>query len=137
MHFALYPTIPTVSYLEIPLLYKASMGNCDFNDTDAVQMLHSFMSLTEEYLKQFYPNDHTRDAYFAMWLEEQANLMLDNIRNHYDPKNGDPVVLSNPLSDILLTRIVNNILGKLKQYENCIQAREAFDRITLKWESLQ
>ena len=137
MHFQQYGDIPMVSCMELPLLYKASMGNCEFNDSEAVQMLQGFMNFLEEYLKNFYPNQHRRDQYVVEWLSRQATLMLTNIASYYDNPNGSRVILAKPFADILLTRMINNVLARIRSYVNCDAAAETADQLEKLWNALK
>lgn len=137
MHSTLYPTIPVVSLLEIPILYKASMGNCDFDNDSAIQMLQTFMDLPEDYLKRFYPGEHVCNQYYVTWLKEQAIRLLDNIQLYDQSDIGGTVILTDPLSDMLVSRLVNNVLGRFKQYGSSAAAKEAYDELSEKWEALR
>ncbi len=136
MHFNKYNVIPTVSILEIPLLFKASVGSNAFNDDDAVTMLHNFIDILEEYLCEFYDDVHVRYDYLVKWLDEQASLMFDNIENYYD--NGEDVILQNPFSDVLLSRLANNIIGKFRNLSAYSDDADAIaEKYQQRWSSLR
>lgn len=135
MHFFKYDFIPTVSYLEIPLLYKTSVGNGSFDDDDAIKMLHNFIDVTDEYLTNFYDDNIRRTEYLVQWLDEQTALMLDNVSKYYNL--ADNVIIQEPFADLLLARIVNNILGKFKNLSvSNDAAATCYDKYSELWNSL-
>ena len=137
MHFVQYNDIPIVSCMELPLLYKASMGNSEFDDSSAIQMLQGFMDFIEEYLKNFYPNQHRRDQYVVEWLGRQAKLMLNNIASYYDNPDCSRIILAKPFTDIMLARMVNNILARIRSYETCGTAQIVADKLDELWDGLK
>ena len=135
MHFNKYNTIPVVSILEIPLLFKASVGSNAFDDDDAVAMLHNFIGILDDYLSEFYPDAHIRTNYLVRWLDEQTDLMLSNIAQYYD--GGEEVILQKPFADILLSRLINNILGKFRNLSaTCDAAGECYEKYQERWNAL-
>lgn len=135
MHLFKYDFIPAVSYLEIPLLYKTSVGNGGFNEDDAVRMLHNFIDKTEAYLKEFYPDNIRRTGYFVQWLDEQLELMLNNVANYYNLEGR--VIIQDPFADQMLARLVNNVLGKFHNLSvTSDEAAACYDKYTAKWSEL-
>ncbi|MBQ8682971.1 MAG: hypothetical protein IJ518_00460 [Clostridia bacterium] len=135
MHLLKYPFIPTVSYLEIPLLYKTSVGNGSFDDDDAVTMLHNFINMTDEYLSIFYDDNIRRTDYLVRWLDEQTALMLDNVAQYYNLEG--KVIIQEPFADLLLARLVNNILGKFRNLSSANEeAAKCCEKYTAKWSEL-
>lgn len=135
MHFRKYEFIPTVSYLEIPLLYKTSVGNGSFDNDDAVKMLHNFIDLTEDYLKVFYTDNLRRTEYLVRWLDEQAQLMLDNVSKYYCLEG--QVIIQNPFADLLLARLINNIIGRFKKLAVVsLEAEKCVEKYTRLWKDL-
>lgn len=135
MHFFKYDFIPKVSYMEIPLLYKTSVGNGSFDDDDAVRMLHNFMDLTDEYLSVFYDDSIRRTGYLVQWLDEQTELLLHNVTNYYNLEGN--VIIQAPLDDLLLSRLINNILGKFRLLSAANDhAKECFEKYSAKWTEL-
>ena len=130
MHLNKFPVIEHVSYLELPLLFKVSVGNSEFKDSDAVEMLKNFIGFTEEYLTTFYVDHIVRNRYFVEWLDEQFTLMLSNIEKYYD--QGETYILQNPFNDTLLARLMGVIIGIFDKYsvsdefaEECYKKYEA------------
>ncbi len=136
MHLYKFDRIPVVSYLELPLLFKVSVGNGVFNDDDAVSMLHNFIDYTEEYLTNFYTDNIARTEYFVDWLDKQTELMLSNVATYYDREGEDPI-LQNPFADILFSRLVNNIIGRFRALAPvCDKAGECVEKYTARWSEL-
>ena len=134
VHFC--PQLEKVSIIELPLLYKASMGNSDFKDDDAIVMLVNFIACIEEYLGKFYPNVLQRDLYLAKWLNEQIMTMFENVSNHYenDPNN---VILANPFHDALLLRIMNNVFAKFESIESSKEVTEIYAEVQKEWNAVK
>lgn len=135
MHLYKYDFIPTVSYLEIPLLYKTSVGNGSFDDDDAIKMLHNFIDVTEKYLSNFWTDNIRRTEYLVQWLDEQTALMFDNVSKYYNLEGN--VIIQEPFADLLLARIVNNLLGKFKNLAStCDKALECYNKYSELWSNL-
>ena len=135
MHFKKYDFIPSVSYLEIPLLYKTSVGNGSFNNDDAIFMLHNFMNMTEEYLGVFYADSIRRTDYYVRWLDEQTQKMLDNVAAYYSLEGN--VIIQDPYADLLLSRMMTNILGKFNNLSSaCDYAIECHTKYSELWATL-
>jgi hypothetical protein len=135
MHFNKYDWIPTVTLMEIPLLYKTSVGNGSFDDDDAIAMLHNFIDMVDEYLALFYHDHIRRSEYLVRWLDEQTQKMFNNIANYYSLP--DNVIIQHPYKDTLLSRMMNNITGKFNNLSStCDYALECFNKYTKLWTDL-
>ena len=124
-----YSNLEVISYLEIPLLMKVSMGNSEFKDDEAIVMMRNFVDFTEDYLKVFYTDEFVRRVYYVDWLKDQAILMINNLMR-YDELG----VLTSPANDMLVVRMINNIIGILKPYTGTNDTfDQAYDEIREKW----
>ncbi len=135
MNLVKYDFIPKVSYLELPLLYKTSVGNGSFKDSDAIVMLHNFIKVTEDYLAVFYEDNIRRTEYFVQWLDEQTQRMFENVTTYYNLEG--KVIIQDIVHDSLFERIVNNIIGKFTALEFVSdKAAECVDKYTKLWNEL-
>ncbi len=103
-----------LSFMEIPVLYKATSGSCINGDNEAIVMLRHMIEFVEEYLMEFYCDPLDRTRYFVQWMQSQTELLCDNLKNNYGK------IMPNPLKDPLVKRIKEVLKAKIRECElNC------------------
>lgn len=103
-----------LSFMEIPVLYKATSGSCINGDNEAIVMLRHMIEFVEEYLSEFYCDPLDRTRYFVQWMQNQAELLCSNLKNNYGK------IMPNPLKDPLVKRIKEVLKAKVRECElNC------------------
>ncbi len=97
-----------LSFMEIPILYKATVGSYVRCDDEAVAMLCGMIDFIEEYLTEFYSDVLDRIPYFVKWMYEQTKLLCDNLRNKYTD------IMKDPINDRLYIRIKGILETRIK-----------------------
>lgn len=112
----LEPYAHKLSFLELPILYKATAGSDVRSDDESIGMLRHMIDFIEEYLTEFYSDTLDRTPYFVKWMHEQTELLYHNLRNEYAG------IMARPLSDPLVKRIKEVVKARVKNCEsNCQQ----------------
>lgn len=112
----LEPYVHKLSFLELPILYKATAGSDVRSDDESIGMLRHMIDFIEEYLTEFYSDTLDRTPYFVKWMHEQTELLYHNLRNEYAG------IMTRPLSDPLVKRIKEVVKARVKNCEsNCQQ----------------
>jgi hypothetical protein len=99
-----------VSFLELPILCKATAGNKRRSDDEAVIMARNMLDFIDDYLKQFYGDTLDRTPFFVEWMREQVVLMCSNLREKYAGK-----IIAKPFEDQLVKRIRLVLENKIEE----------------------
>jgi len=107
----LAPYTHNLSFLELPILYKATAGKNVRSDDESLNMVRHMIDFIHEYLSEFYSDAHDRIPYFVQWMHEQIKLMYHNLRNNYSE------ILANPINDLLVRRIKEEVKSRIEDCE--------------------
>ena len=92
--------IEELSFLELPILFKATAVGKRRSDDECVLMVRNMMDFIEDYLAEFYEDKLKCTQCFVKWMTEQAVLMCKNLKEIYDGR-----IIASPFEDSLVSRI--------------------------------
>lgn len=104
-----------LSFLELPILFKATAVGKRRSDDECVLMVRNMMDFIYDYLGEFYEDKLKCTQCFVKWMTEQALLMCKNLKEIYDGK-----IIVSPFTDSLVLRIKSVLEARMNDCRmNC------------------